>query len=120
MMYEYCVYIVMGLVIGKKGKTIKEAESEEGVQNVRVDSDNGTISILARSPEAAARARKHLEFIEDRYPVVRDQIGRVVGKFFANIREIEENTGVVRITVDDPANPSSVRGGRGTKPFIHL
>jgi hypothetical protein len=44
--------------------------------------------------ECAQRARKHLEYVMDNYPIVASQVGRIVGKSFASIREIEDNSKV--------------------------
>jgi hypothetical protein len=92
---------LMGFVIGKKGANIKRAEEESGAISIRVDSDKGIVVIQAKTAEDAAKARKYLDYIEDSYVIPKNSVGRIVGKNFTNIQEIEKNSGVIRIRVAD-------------------
>lgn len=71
---------LVGLVIGVNGKNIKRVEKMSGVLNVRVDSSKSQVSILAKSEAEAKAAREQLEFVEQRFPILKRQAGRVVGK----------------------------------------
>jgi len=71
---------LVGLVIGVNGKNIKRVEKMAGVLNVRVDSSKSQVSILAKSEAEAKAAREQLEFVEQRFPILKRQAGRVVGK----------------------------------------
>ena len=71
---------LIGLVIGVAGRNIKRVEKMPGILNVRVDSGRSQVSILAKTEEEAKLAREQLEFVETRFPILRRQAGRVVGK----------------------------------------
>jgi len=88
---------LMGFVIGKQGKTIRDAEQIPGINKITVDSKTMTVHISAKTPEAAAEARRRLEFVEVDFPVKRGQIARLIGRNFANLRELEQESKVVRI-----------------------
>jgi len=92
---------LIGLVIGQAGKNIRKAEKLPGILNVRVDSAKSQVSILAKSEAEAKAAREQLEFIERRYPIPRKQAGRVVGRAFTNMDQIQRDSGVVRIRLDN-------------------
>jgi hypothetical protein len=82
-------------------QNIKAAEKITGVQNVSVTSETGHIRIFATTSEACHQARTILEYVEEKYPVFRNQVGRIVGKNFSNIHVIETASSVVRIRVED-------------------
>lgn len=88
---------LIGLVIGKKGENIRSAEKLEGVLHISVKSASGAVSIVAQDQESALKAREMLEYVKEKYPVPREQMGRIVGERWSKIREIIEDTGVLRI-----------------------
>lgn len=92
---------LMGLVIGTRGDNIRRVEKLPGVLNVRVDSSKHQVSILAKSEEEAKAAREQLEFVEQRFPILQRQAGRVVGKSFSNMAQIQRDSGVVKIRLVD-------------------
>lgn len=100
---------LIGLVIGKAGSNIQKAEALAGVLNVRVDADTCVVSILAKTMEACEKARSLLEFVTDSILIPRKDVGRIIGTKASNIKEIEKDTGVSRIRVQDhkPAASSS-------------
>jgi len=105
---------LLGLVIGEKGKNISEAESIPGVEKIQVDNRTYTVSIVAKTPQAALKARERLEFVEDRYSIPRSQIGIIVGPNFESIKDIQKQSGVLRIRlVRDPENPRKEFDGKG-------
>lgn len=91
---------LLGLVIGVDGKHIRSIGKMPGVLNVRVDSSKSQVSILAKSVEEAKAAREQLEFVEQRFPILKRAAGRVVGKAFSNMESIQRDSGVVRIRLD--------------------
>jgi hypothetical protein len=95
-----CSPALMGLVIGKKGHNVRQAEKVDGILHIKVDNSSATITILASTQSAALKARALLEFTEERIYVPKSLLGRVVGKGFAHLRDIEERAGVSRIRVE--------------------
>lgn len=66
---------------------------------VHVDTENGSITVVARTAEAASAARSLLELTEQTLHIPSVLVGRVVGKNFSIIKEIEQHSGVLRIKV---------------------
>ena len=75
------------------------AENLDGIHKVHVDTENGSIVVIAKTAEAAASARSLLELTEQTLHIPSVIVGRVVGKNFAIIKEIEQHSGVLRIKV---------------------
>jgi len=75
------------------------AENLDGINKVHVDTENGSIVVIAKTNEAAASARSLLELTEQTLHIPSVIVGRVVGKNFAIIKEIEQHSGVLRIKV---------------------
>ena len=94
----------MGMVIGKRHKNLYIAENLEGVYKVHVDTENGSITVVARTAEAASAARSLLELTEQTLHIPSVLVGRVVGKNFSIIKEIEQHSGVLRIKVGSEAH----------------
>jgi hypothetical protein len=97
----HCPAHLMGMVIGKRHKNLGNAEKIEGILKIHVDSETGSIVVLSRTPEAAAGARSLLELTEQLLQIPSVIVGRVVGKNFSIIKEIEQHSGVLRIKVGD-------------------
>lgn len=70
----------MGLAIGSGGSNIRAARDVEGIIDIEVPQNGGTIKVYAQTPEAAKKARSILEFAEKSYSVPRDLVGKVIGK----------------------------------------
>jgi hypothetical protein len=115
---------LMGLVIGSKGKNVQRIEKMEGILSVRVDSVKSTVSILAKSENAAKAARTQLEYVEKRFPILKRTAGRVVGTKFAYMDQIKADAGVVRIKLDDrkpaPAAAAAAAAASGDNEMIDL
>jgi hypothetical protein len=90
---------LVALVIGKKGANIAKAEKSPGVDSIRVQSETGQITVVAKDKESALGARKMLEFVQETFNVPRSQIGRFVGAGYTHIRQIEKDSGTTRIRV---------------------
>jgi len=103
---------LVGLVIGKKGVNIREAEGMPGIESIRIHSESGQITILAKDKESAQGARRLLEFVQDTFPVPRRLLGRVIGPKYQHIREIEASSKVQRIRVpEDSSRPNPAQNG---------
>jgi len=89
---------LMGYVIGKKGENILKAERLPGVEKVRVDA-NHTVSIMAETPEAAAAARRMLEFVDVLHPIPAHQVDRILGQRLRHLRNIQRGSEVLRLDV---------------------
>eukprot|EP00462_Mataza_sp_D1_P022102 CAMPEP_0175129602 /NCGR_PEP_ID=MMETSP0087-20121206/5560_1 /TAXON_ID=136419 /ORGANISM="Unknown Unknown, Strain D1" /LENGTH=394 /DNA_ID=CAMNT_0016411763 /DNA_START=46 /DNA_END=1227 /DNA_ORIENTATION=+ len=102
-----------GIVIGKKGKHVKEAKNIPGVLKVSVVGEQGLVSIRGDSAEVCLQARALLETSQEHFYVERKDIGRVVGPKWTHIREIIESSGASSITLqEDPHSTSLVIVGR--------
>ena len=96
-----CPPQLMGMVIGKRHKNLYIAENLEGIHKVHVDTETGNIVVIARTMEAALAARSLLELTEQTLHIPSVLVGRVVGKNFQTIKNIEQHSGVLRIKVGD-------------------
>lgn len=92
---------LISLVIGTGGTNLRRVQKMPGVLTVTVDSSKNQVTILAKTSEEAKAAREQLEFFERRFPIQRNQVGRVVGKSFSNIDQIKKDSGVVRLRLDN-------------------
>ena len=93
---------LVGLVVGKGGKTIQEAKATTGVDRVDVfgsDSEPRVV-ITASSREKAEACRELLEYTSERVPVKADQIGWLIGTGGKSFRAMQEATKVTRLNVD--------------------
>lgn len=87
---------LLPLVIGRKGKNIKDAETVQGVLKINVE-DDGQVTIFAQSTDAASEAREILEIISKDIPVPSSAMGRIIGVKGANIQKIIKDSQVIRI-----------------------
>jgi len=87
---------LLPLVIGRKGKNIKDAESVQGVLKINVD-DDGQVTIYAQNTDAAAEAREILEIISKDVQVPTSAMGRIIGAKGANIQKIVKDSQVIKI-----------------------
>lgn len=97
----HCPPHLMGMVIGKRHKNLYIAENLDGIYKVHVDTENGSIVVIAKTMDAANNARSLLELTEQTLQIPSVIVGRVVGKNFSIIKEIEQHSGVLRIKVGD-------------------
>ena len=107
---------LVGLVVGKGGKTIQEAKATTGVDRVDVfgsDSEPRVV-ITASSREKAEACRELLEYTSERVPVKADQIGWLIGTGGKSFRAMQEATKVTRLNVDKAR--SEVRHSARARP----
>lgn len=95
---------LIGLVVGKGGKTIAETKKATGVELIEVDQSGPKVVIIGATQEAVDRARDRLEFVTQRVPVRPEQIGWLIGRGGSNFRELQEKTKITRLNVDKSSN----------------
>ena len=66
--------------------------------------------IYGETKEAVAAARKELEFVRSTFPVQTENIGWVIGKNRAVLRDLEERIGVFRARFDDDSSSVELIG----------
>jgi len=97
---------LIGMVVGKGGSNIRNAEKESGVHSAVVEA--GRVTIHGPDKESVEMCRAMLEMVKEDVPVSNDQLGWIIGKKGANIRELMSETSVSRAEVDKMANPPSM------------
>eukprot|EP01043_Picozoa_sp_COSAG02_P025707 COSAG02_NODE_1454_length_12536_cov_347.064163_1_plen_429_part_10 len=103
-------------IIGQKGSNIRAAQAIEGIYQIDVNSDRGTVMIRGNSKEALEQARDRLDVVQIKVPVKSELVGGLIGKGGEEIRKIEEKTRVISANVEEKGQNSfiSVVGSRSS------
>ena len=91
---------LIGLVVGKQGKTIQDVKKATGVDVIEVEQAGPTVVIVGSTQEKVDAAREMLEFVIERVPVQPAQVGWLIGRGGKNFKELQEKTKVTRLNVD--------------------
>lgn len=97
----YVPQSLIGLSIGHQGKNMATAKEIEGVIDVHFEKDRSTMVIKGETSEACAKARALLEHVEKEVRVTRRMTGKLIGKSGSVMEEIIENSGVLRIRLQN-------------------
>ena len=95
---------LIGLVVGKSGKTITDARKATGIDVVEIDQSGPKVVIIGPTAESVEAAREMLEYVTLRMPVKQEQIGWLIGKGGKNFKELQEKTKVTRLNIDKSSN----------------
>ena len=87
-------------IIGRGGENIKAAEAIDGIYNIDLRSEQGICIIKGNSKQALEQARERLDVVKKSVQVKQELVGGVIGKGGAEIKKIEEKTGVISATID--------------------
>uniref|UniRef100_A0A914GVX3 K Homology domain-containing protein n=1 Tax=Globodera rostochiensis TaxID=31243 RepID=A0A914GVX3_GLORO len=103
-----------GLAFGRNRSNLAAAREVYGVCEITVDESQKAqgickFKIYANTAEAAEQARKMLEFTDRKVTVPANAIGRLIGKYSRNVKDIVNKSGVVRIFVDDEKSEDNSR-----------
>ncbi|KAL5254417.1 hypothetical protein ACHWQZ_G014011 [Mnemiopsis leidyi] len=94
----------MGLAIGSRGKNINECRNIPGIIALDLEEEACHFKIVGETREAVQEARNKLEFSELIIEVERDIASRIIGKKGQTIQKIVDESGVVRVRLDNPVN----------------
>jgi transcription antitermination factor NusA-like protein len=88
---------LIGAIVGPKGSHIKKAERESGVHSAYVE--DSRVVIHGPDQQSVDDCRALLEIVKDEVEVEANMLGWIIGKKGSNIREMEQETGVIKIRV---------------------
>ena len=91
---------LVGLVVGKGGRTLGDVKKSTGVELIEVDQNGPRVIVIGPTQETVDAAREMLEFVVERVPVEPEQIGWLIGRGGKNFKELQEKTRVTRLNVD--------------------
>lgn len=101
---------LIGLVIGKSGKTLADAKKQAGVDVIDIDTRGPRVVVIGPTKESCDAARELLEFVSESVPVEPEQVGWLIGRSGRNFKELQERTRVARLSVDKVTNAITMVG----------
>ena len=103
---------LIGLVVGKAGKNIKDVKQATKVDSIEVDQNGPSIIVTGPTEQSVEDAREMLEFVEEKMPVKTEQVGWLIGRGGKNFKELQEKTKVTRLNVDKNTNTVILVGNK--------
>jgi len=95
---------LIGLVVGKNGKQIRETKKATGVYTIEIDEKQVRVVVIGPTQESIEAAREMLEFVSEKVPVESSQVGWLIGRNGNNFKELQDKTKVTRLNVDKQKN----------------
>jgi len=88
---------LIGAIVGPKGSHIRKAERDSGVHSAYIE--DSRVVIHGPDQQSVDDCRALLEIVKDEVEVESNMLGWIIGKRGSNIKEMEQETGVIKIRV---------------------